>query len=320
MTRFLVGRAIGALPVVFLSTVVVFLLLRLLPGDPALALAGPNSTDEVVDALRAKFGLDRPLFVQYGLWLSHIVRGDLGESVLSRLPVADLIAQRLPATLLLTFAAIVLTLVIALPAGILAAVRRGGPADWLVGALSGLALSIPSFWMAILTIMLFALILGWLPAGGYADFTRDPGLALRSLVLPAFTLALPASAALTRLVRAAMLEVLQEDYVRTGHAKGLRRRTVVLRHALRNALLPVLTLLGLQLGRLLGGAVITETIFGWPGVGRLVVDAIGSRDYPTVQAALLVFVILFVVINVLTDVSYGIADPRVRVLGRSSRS
>jgi peptide/nickel transport system permease protein len=229
------------------------------------------------------------------------------------LPVSYLIGLALPVTIQLTLTAMLLTVLIGVPLGILAALRTGSVFDWFVLVFNGALLAIPGFWLSILAILLFAVALGWLPPGGFVSITGDPVAGVQSLVLPAATLALPAAAALSRQVRTAMLEVLHEDYVRTARAKGLHGASVVMRHALRNAMLPVATVLGLQFGRLLGGALITETIFTLPGVGRLLISSINSRDYAVVQGALLLFMIAFTLINILTDVSYAVLDPRVRL-------
>ena len=304
---------------VFLATLVIFLGLRLLPGDPAVVLAGQDASPQTLQAIREANGLDQPLPLQYVIWLRNVVRGDLGVSFFTRAPVSTLIAQRAPATLELGIAGMALTVLLGIPTGILAAVRQHRTSDWMISAFNGLAVAVPGFWLGILAILLFSLVLGWLPPGGRGDFTRDPGLELKFLLLPAVTLALPGAAGLSRLVKASMLEVLGDDYVRTARAKGVSNNGVVWRHALRNALVPVATVLGLQFGRLLGGAVITESVFSWPGIGRLIRDSIGNRDYAVVQACLLLLVALFIVINLLTDITYGVLDPRIRLTGGKSR-
>jgi peptide/nickel transport system permease protein len=315
---FVLRRLIEALPVLFLATMVIFLGLRTLPGDPALVLAGQDASPETLAAIRAANGLDQPLPVQYVIWLGNVIRGDFGVSFFTRAPVSQLIAQRAPATLELGIAGMLLTVLLGIPTGVLAAVRQRRPSDWVVSAFNGLAVAVPGFWLGILAILLFSLLLGWLPPGGRGDLVRDPMLELKFLLLPAVTLALPGAAGLSRLVKASMLEVLGDDYVRTARAKGLAQSSVVWRHALRNALVPVATVLGLQFGRLLGGAVITESVFSWPGLGRLIRDSIGNRDYAVVQACLLLLVLLFIVINLMTDIAYGALDPRIRLgAGRS---
>jgi peptide/nickel transport system permease protein len=319
MAVYFLRRLLEAIPMIFLSTIVVFLLLHLLPGDPAQALAGTDSTPQTLARIRQELGLDQPLPVQYAIWIGHLARGDLGTSVLSRLPVTYLIGLALPATLELTLGGLLLTLVIGVPLGILAALWHGSRFDWAVLIFNGGVLAMPGFWLSILSILLFALTLGWLPAGGFVDVRTNFGAGLKALILPSVTLALPAAAGIARQVRTGMLEVLEQDFIRTARAKGLGHFTVVVRHALRNAMLPVATVIGLQFGRLLGGAVITESVFTFPGVGRLLVQSIGQRDYTVVQATLLLFIIVFTLINLLTDVSYAVLDPRVR-LGRGASS
>ena len=318
MLGFIVRRLLESIPVLFLATVLIFLGLRALPGDPALILAGQDASPEVLQAIRTQNGLDQPLPVQYIIWLKNVVHGDLGVSFFTRAPVATLLGQRIPATLELGIAAMFLSIALGLPTGIIAAVQSHRMPDWFVSAFNGFAVAVPGFWLGILSIILFSLILGWLPPGGHGDFLRDPFGEMKFLLLPAITLALPFAAGLSRLVKGSMLEVLGDDYVRTARAKGVAENGVVWHHALRNALVPVATILGLQFGRLLGGAVITESVFSWPGVGRLIRDSIGNRDYAVVQACLLMLVVVFIVINLLTDITYGVLDPRIR-LSRGSR-
>jgi peptide/nickel transport system permease protein len=306
---------VQAIPVILLSSIMVFLLVHLLPGDPAQVLAGPNATPEAIQALQADMGLDKPLPVQYVVWLGHVVHGDFGTSVLSKVPVGQLIQQRAPATFELAAAALVVSTCLALVLGITAAVKQRSPVDWAITSFIGVTIAVPNFWLGILAILLFALALGWLPPGGHGDFTRDPGQAVKFLILPAVCLALPGAVAVSRLVKSSMLEVLYEDYVRTARAKGLAGQRVVVGHALRNALVPIITALGLELGRLIGGAVIVESIFGWPGLGSLMLSAMGNRDYPVVQAGLLILVTIYIVINIGIDVGYGFLDPRIRVGG-----
>jgi peptide/nickel transport system permease protein len=260
-------------------------------------------------------GLNQPLPVQYAIWLGHIFRGDLGTSVFTHVPVATLLSQRVPATLTLAMVALFLSILFAFSLGIITALKQHTTVDWVVSGLVGLGISIPSFWLGILMILLFSVALGWLPPGGRGDFTEDPVEALKSLVMPAFALSLPGAVALSRLVKATLLEVLYEDYVRTARAKGLAAQAVVVRHALRNALIPIVTAVGIEFGRLLGGAVIIESVFGWPGIGTLMLTSIGNRDYTVVQSSLLVLVMVFVIVNLIIDVSYGFIDPRLRLRG-----
>jgi peptide/nickel transport system permease protein len=312
MGTYIIRRLLQSVPVMILASLGVFLLLHMVPGDPALMLAGPDATPEVVAAVRTDMGLDEPWPVQYVLWMGHALRGDLGKSYISRLPVWTLIQNALPATIELTLAALLIAVCFALPTGIISAVKRQSPPDWIVTLFNGLALGVPNFWLGILLIILFALILNWLPPGGRIEFVSNPGVAWKSLLLPAVTLGVPIGAALSRFTRAAMLEVLREDYMRTARAKGLSGRAVVVTHGLRNALIPIITVLGIQFGHLLGGAVIVESVFAWPGVGRLVLQAVLNRDYLLVQGTLLLLVISFIVINLIVDLLYGVLDPRIR--------
>jgi peptide/nickel transport system permease protein len=313
MAAYILRRLAQAVPTVLLTTVLIFLILHLVPGDPAAVLAGSDAPPEVVEALRKEMGLDRSLPVQYVLWLSRILRGDLGVSYVSKFPVWTLILRRLPATVELTVAGLAVGVILGVPAGILAAVHRGRPLDLLVTSANALFLSVPNFWIGITLILAFALALNWFPPSGRVPFVENPLLAIKFLILPAFTLSLQISAIFSRFSRTALLEVLNEPFIRTARAKGLREWVVIVRHAFRNALLPVLTILGLQAGYLLGGAVVVESVFAWPGLGRLIVESIGNRDYTAVQGVLLVFVGMFVLVNLLTDLAYGWADPRVRV-------
>ncbi len=313
MAGYLTRRLWQMVPVALISSFLVFLLLHLVPGDPALALAGLDADEQVVTAIRREFGLDRPIVVQYGVWLGKMVRGDLGHSLISKFPVARLLALAFPATLELAVAAILLAVVVAIPLGIWAAVRQGSPGELLLTGLSSMLLGVPAFWLGILLVMAFAVGLGWLPPSGRVPLMAEPTTAIRFLILPAITLSMYITAQLIRFSKSAMLDVLNEQYIQTARAKGLVERATIYRHALRNALLPVITVLGFQLSRLLGGAVVIEAVFGWPGVGRLVLQSVLNRDYPVVQAALLAFIVVAVLINLLTDVAYALVDPRVRL-------
>ncbi|MHB1414724.1 MAG: ABC transporter permease [Chloroflexota bacterium] len=313
MVAYIIRRLLQLIPVVLLASVLVFLLLRLVPGDPAETVAGPDATPDVIEAVRHKMGLDQPIPVQYGIWLGDVARGDLGESYISKMPVSELIGYAFPATLQLTLTALFLAVCISIPFGVIAAVKQASKFDLMVQGYTALGLGVPNFWLGILLILLFALVLGWLPPGGRIDPMQNPGMALKTLLLPAVTLAVHMSAVFTRFVRSAMLEVLHEDYVRTARAKGLGERSVVLGHALRSALVPVVTVVGLQFGRLLGGAVVVESVFAWPGLGRLMIQAVEQRDYTVVQASLLWLVLVFVLINLLTDITYAYLDPRIRL-------
>jgi peptide/nickel transport system permease protein len=281
----------------------VMLTLELIPGDPVTLMLGEHATPDAVRALREHLGVDKPLIVRYGDYLGRLARGDLGRSIQQNRPVAEELADAWPPTLILTVAALVLAAVVGVPAGIVSALRPNSVFDAVARLSSLFGLSMPVFWTGLVLIVVFSLWLGWFPVGG----TGSP----RHLVLPAVTLALPSIAIIARMTRSSVLEVLREDYVRTARAKGVRERGVVLKHALRNAVIPILTLLGLQAGQLMGGAVLTETVFSWPGLGRLMVKAIFARDYILLQGAVLVFALAFVVINLLVDLSYGLFDPRI---------
>jgi peptide/nickel transport system permease protein len=312
MLPYLLRRLATMLPVLLVVSVVVFSLIHLTPGDPVAIMLREESDPATAAALRASLGLDRPLPVQYVTWLARAARGELGRSIRTNQPVSQAILERLPVTLTLAAAATVLALAVALPAGILSAIRRNSLGDvaGTVAALSGI--SLPSFWLAILLIFVFSVGLGWLPPLGWVSPLADPWGGLRSLVLPAVTLGTAMAAVVMRMTRSSLLEVLQLDFVRTARAKGLRDGRVLLHHALRNALIPVVTVVGLQAGALLGGAIITETIFALPGVGRLLVDAIFQRDFPLVQGVVLFLALNFLVVNLAVDVAYAVLDPRIR--------
>lgn len=321
MTRYLARRALHLIPVVLGAAVLAFALLLLVPGDPAIALLGQDASVEELARFRHLLGLDRPLLVQLGLYLARTVRGDLGRSVTLDVPVVRLITSTLPATLELALLSLVLAIGIGIPLGLVAARRRGRAIDTATMLLAQLGVSMPVFWLGVLLILLFAVRLNVLPS-----FGRGPALipalltgngravvdALRHLALPSFTLAFFNLALLSRLTRWALVEVLEEDYVRTARAKGQRERIVVYHHAFRNALLPIVTIVGLQFGNALGGAVVTETIYGWPGMGRLIVQAIGQRDFPVVQGAVLILALLFSLVNLVVDLTYAAIDPRIR--------
>jgi peptide/nickel transport system permease protein len=309
------ARLLQAVPVLFLSSVVVFLFIHLVPGDPAVTIAGPNATPGQVAALRHVYELDRPLPVQYLTWLGRLAQGDLGLSYTTRRPVAALIAQRLPATLHLAVGTMLVMLVVGGPLGILCAVRPRWAVSRAITLLNAVALATPTFWLGIVLLLLFAVSLRWVPPSGFVSMAEDPLQSMRFLVLPCLTLGASGTAIVIRFLRASMSEVFHEDFIRTAHAKGLRESAIVTRHVLRVAALPVVTVLAVQFGYLLGGAVITEAVFGWPGVGRLTLDAIGNRDYLIVQAMMLFFVAVFIAVNVVADLCYAILDPRIRLAG-----
>jgi len=300
------------IPALFIVSVAVFLIVHLIPGDPAKIIAGPNATDEQLAALTRRLGLDQPLWAQYVTWLRNVLTGNMGYSFINNYPVNKMIALRVPATLELALVSAVIAVLISFPLGIVSALRPGSIVDFVSTLFSALSFAVPGFWLAILLILLFSLRFHLLPPSGRPDFSEQPAEHLRSLVMPAFTLGLGIAAKLARYLRSSMLDVLDQDYVRTARAKGLRERVVTVRHVLRNALIPVITVLGLQTGDLLSGAIIVESVFAWPGVGRLTVQAIGWRDYSLLQADVLYIVLAFMVINLLTDLAYGFIDPRIR--------
>jgi len=312
---YILGRVVQMALVLFLASMALFLLIRLLPGDPALIYAGTDASNTVVQAVRREMGLDQPIPVQYLAWVRRVAQGDLGKSFQNDYPVLSLLGQRIPATAELAAAALALSLLVSFPLGLWAALREGSLVDYLVTGLSGFGLAIPPFWFGIILILVFALQLHLLPASGYSPSLTRPGPFLQHLAMPAATLALPTICTLTRFVKSAILDVMGLDYVRTARAKGVVERAVLSRHVVRNALVAIVTIVGLQIGRLLGGAVIIESVFAWPGVGQLLLDGILNRDYAVVQGGLLTFVFIFLVINLLTDLSYGFLDPRVRLGG-----
>jgi peptide/nickel transport system permease protein len=313
MFRFVLRRLVLSIPILVLVSVMVFGMIHLIPGDPARAILGQEATPEALAAMRHDLGLDQPLAIQYVTWLGRVLHGDLGQSLVDRTPVIDQIKVRLPVTLELAIGTFLVALLIAVPAGILSATRRGSAADYFSTLLALGGLSIPSFWLGIMFILFFAVRLHWFPASGYVPLTQDVRANLTAMVLPIFATGIRESAALTRMLRSSLLEVLGADYVRTARSKGLVEGTVVMRHALRNALVPVVTSAGLLLAGLFGGLVITETIFAIPGFGRLIVEAIYQRDFVTVQGTILVSALLIVAVNLAVDVIYALIDPRIRL-------
>ena len=314
MSRFLVRRLLLLVPVLMGVSVIVFLVLHLAPGDPAEIMLGPQATQVDRLRLRAELGLDDPLTMQYGRWLGHVVRGDLGRSLWMRRPVLGEVLTRFQATLLLTATALAISSVGGVALGILSARWPNSLLDRSSAVASLFGASMPVFWLGIVLMVIFSLTLGWLPASGmFAPYGGgDLGDLLRHLVLPALTLAAASVTIVARLTRAAMLEILGQDYIRTARAKGLVERSVVVRHALKNALVPIVTVIGVQAGYLLGGAVLTETVFAWPGVGTLMVQGILARDIPLVQGCVLVVALTFVLVNLGVDVLYAWLDPRIR--------
>ncbi len=305
MSRYIVNRLGQALIVLFGVSIAVAAMTQLVPGDPALTILGDNASPEAIATLREEMGLDDPFLVQYGRFVERLVtEGSLGRSIRTNREVVDELADRLPYTLILAFGAVAISTTIGIATGVLAAVRRGKPTDTIILVGTTLGLSVPSFWVALLMVLLFSVKLGWLPVAGAGSW--------KHAVMPLIVLAIPSVATKSRLTRSAMLEALGQDYIRTARAKGLQHQAVVFTHALRNALLPVLTIVGLQFGALLGGAFITEVIFGWPGVGQLAVNSILQRDFPVVQGTVLLVTVAYVLTNLIVDLMYAWIDPRIR--------
>ena len=313
IARFAARRLLYSVAVLFGVLIVVFALVHLVPGDPVRIALGTRYTPEAYDALRSASGLDRPLFQQFFGYLGSALTGDLGVSFRNGDPVTVTLLERLPATASLGLVGIVIALLIALPAGIWSALHEGRLSDAVVRITSQFGVSVPDFWMAILLIALFSSTLGWLPTSGYRPLLDDPGGWLRHIVLPGLTVGLVAAAIMTRYVRSAVLDVASMGYVRTARSKGLPPRIVTFRHTVRNALVPVLTITGIQLATILGGVIVVEVVFAWPGVGRLVYNAVAARDYPVIQGAVLLIAALFLLINLVVDMLYAVVDPRIRL-------
>jgi peptide/nickel transport system permease protein len=317
--QYILRRLLLMIPVALHVSVTVFALNHLSPGDPIAIFAGGEVQDpEIIAAVRKQYGLDQPLPVQYVVWVEHALQGDFGRSLRTRQPVLEAITERLPKTLELGGAALLLSIVIALIVGTIAAVRRNSLVDLVASGVTIAGVSLPNFYLGIILILVFGLVFRVFPPGGYSDFASDPFENLKRLVLPAITLASASTALNLRQVRSSLLDVLSQDYLRTARAKGLRERTVVLRHAWKNALIPVVTIFGLQVGAILEGAIITETIFFWPGVGRLAVDSINGRDYPVVQGIVLLSALSYMASTLIVDILYAWLDPRISYRSRSA--
>jgi peptide/nickel transport system permease protein len=312
MLSYLIKRLAALIPTVFLVTIIIFGLQQLLPGDPAIMLAGEDQDPTVVAYLHKKMHLDEPLPVRYAYWIGGVVKGDLGESLRIQKPVLELIQEKLPVTLQLAAMAMLIALVIGIPAGIVSAVAKDSAWDYMANVVALWGLSTPNFWLGILLILLFSVSLGWFPASGYVSPFEDLKANLAAMVMPAFVLGNAIAAVLMRHTRSAMLQVLNADYVRTARAKGLSERTVVLKHALRNAMTPIITLGALEFGTLLSGAVLTEQVFSIPGFGKLIVDAVFNRDYAVVQGVVLFTSTVYILLNLLADLAYFVVNPRLR--------
>ncbi len=304
MLQYVAKRLFSTLPVLLGISLLLFFMLRMLPGDPAQVLAGQMASQEDIKLIRHQLGLDRPIIVQYGLFLSRLARLDLGRSARTQSPVIKEIWARLPNTVLLAVAAITLACLFGIPAGIISASRPYTWIDYLFTSMALFGISMPVFWLGLMLVVIFSLILHWLPAGGTGSW--------KHIILPSFTLAAFVVAFITRMTRASMMEALSQDYTTTARSKGLKEQVVIVKHALKNALIPIITVVGLQFGLLLGGAVLTETVFAWPGLGRLIVDSILARDYPVIQGTILIFGLLYILVNLFVDMIYAFIDPRIR--------
>ncbi len=317
MARYSAGRIVQAIPTLFIVSMMVFGLIRMAPGDPAAMRMGREAAKPEnlpkLEALREEMGLNEPVPVQYVLWLKDLATGDFGDSLKNRKPTLELFLQKLPATLQLILGAMIFALVVAFPLGILAAVKRGSMIDRAAMGFVSAGLAVPGFWFGLTLILIFSVRLRWLPASGYVPFTEDPVENIKRLIMPSITLGTYLAATLMRFLRSDMIEVLGADYVRTARAKGLRERAVIMRHAMKNALIPVLTIAGLEIGALLGGAVIVEQVFGWSGIGWLTVQGVFDRDYPLVQTSVLFVTVGLILVNLVTDLCYGFMNPRMRV-------
>jgi len=312
MTSFLLKRTFIFLLTLILVSIVIFAVLMVIPSDPAQIILGIHATPETLQGLRHQLGLDRPVMLQYLGYMKNLVMGDLGRSITYDIPISSLIFSRLLVTVPLAVLSMIFAILISIPMGIYSSLHRNRIGDYGIMAFSQIGLAVPAFWAGILLILLFAVTLHWLPAGGFQPWQVDPMRTLRSLFLPALSLGLVRAAVLTRMTRSSMLEVLGEDYIRTARSKGLPKRMVVYKHAFRNAIVPVVTIVGLQAGDLLAGAIIIEMVFHLPGVGRLVFEAIGQRDLPVIQGVVLLIAMMIVVINFVIDISYRYLDPRIR--------
>lgn len=312
MVAFIIRRILLSIVVLFLITILSFLLIHIMPGDPVTIMLGVDATPQRVEELRQELWLDRPVVVQYFHWLSNVLQGDLGMSITNQESVSGLISLRLPTTLYLSFFALILSAIIGIGTGLICAIRRGGILDFLITLISNLAIAVPIFWLGILGIYFFGLNLGWLPVQGFTSPFDDFWLSIKKSIMPVICIAIPGIAFLARQTRSSMLEIVRQDYIRTAWSKGLRESAVVAKHALKNALIPVVTLLGINLRTLVGGAVLVEQVFNIPGMGRLAVISVINKDFITVQACVLVIAVVVLLGNLIVDISYGWIDPRIR--------
>lgn len=312
MVRHVLKKLISVIPLLFIVSVILFIIIHMLPGDVTLSLMGDTTDLEYMEKVRADLGVDKPLHEQYWSWLSNVLRGDLGRSMLtSREPVMDKVKIRLPVTLELTILSILISILIAIPAGIISAVRRNSAFDTISRFISMIGIALPPFWIGILLLLLFSVTLRWLPASGYVPFFQDPIANLKSMILPALSVGIAFAATVMRQTRSAILDVLGQDYIMTARSKGLRERLILWKHALRNALIPVITVISMQIGRLIGGSVVTEAVFSLPGMGREIANSLLSRDYPVCIAMILITAVFVVLVNTLVDVIVVFIDPRI---------
>ena len=312
MLKYFIKRIIQVIPVLFLCSIIIFALIRLIPGNPALILAGADALPEQIEAVTKELGLDKPIISQYFIWISNILMGDFGNSIINGYPVFKLISLKFVATLELAISGLIISLLISFPLGILSAIKRNGIIEKFTTVFVALGQSIPTFWLGILLVLVFSIKLRWLPPSGRIEFAQNPELAFKLIILPAFTLGVYTASVLTRFLKTSVLEILTLDYVLTARAKGLSEWIVIIRHVIKNALIPFVTVLGLQFGAFLGGSVVTESIFDWPGLGRLMLQSIHTRDYPVLQGTILVVVFGFVIVNLLIDLLYSFLDPKIR--------
>ena len=312
MTKYFIKRIFQVIPVLFLCSIIIFSLIRLIPGNPALILAGPDALPEQIESLTVELGLDKPIVVQYFIWIKNVLSGDFGNSIINGYPVFKLIKIKLIATLELAISGLIVSLLISFPLGILSAVKRNSIIEKFTTIFVALGQAIPTFWLGILLVIVFSIQLRWLPPSGRIEFSQNPVIASKLILLPALTLGVYTASVLTRFLKTSVLEILNSDYVVTARAKGLSEWTIVIVHVIKNAMIPFITVLGLQFGAFLGGSVVTESIFDWPGLGRLMLQAIQTRDYPVLQGTILVVVFFFVMVNLLIDLLYSFLDPKIR--------
>ena len=312
MTKYFIKRIFQVIPVLFLCSIIIFSLIRLIPGNPALILAGPDALPEQIESLTVELGLDKPIVVQYFIWIKNVLSGDFGNSIINGYPVFKLIKIKLIATLELAVSGLIVSLLISFPLGILSAIKRNSIIEKFTTIFVALGQAIPTFWLGILLVIIFSIQLRWLPPSGRIEFSQNPVIASKLILLPALTLGVYTASVLTRFLKTSVLEILNSDYVVTARAKGLSEWTIVIVHVIKNAMIPFITVLGLQFGAFLGGSVVTESIFDWPGLGRLMLQAIQTRDYPVLQGTILVVVFFFVMVNLLIDLLYSLLDPKIR--------